>query len=51
MYRLMMISSNIALVVDGQQSNALPLASAQELIAGLLDQIDPETRMSPGDEV
>ncbi|MGA2439850.1 MAG: hypothetical protein ABSH08_02740 [Tepidisphaeraceae bacterium] len=46
MYRLMIITSNIALVADGQQSDALPLASAKELIAALLDRADAETRMA-----
>jgi hypothetical protein len=46
MYRLMIISSNIALGADGQQSDALPVASAKELIAALLNQADAETRMA-----
>ncbi|MGD0768007.1 MAG: hypothetical protein ABSB42_07410 [Tepidisphaeraceae bacterium] len=46
MYRLMIVSSNIALVADGQQSDALPVASAKTLIAALLEHADAETRMA-----
>jgi hypothetical protein len=46
MYRLMVISSNVALAADGQQTGALPVASAKELVAALLDQTDAETRLA-----
>jgi hypothetical protein len=45
MHRLMIISSNVALASDGQQTDALPVVSAKKLIAALLNQPDAETRM------
>jgi len=42
----MIISSNIALVTDGQQSDALPVTSANKLIAALMDQAGSETRLA-----
>jgi len=43
--RLMIIFSNVALVADDQQTDALPMASAKKLIASLLVQTDADTRM------
>ena len=46
MQRMMIITSNVALVADGQNSTALPIDSARKLIAMLLQTPAAETQMN-----